>query len=138
MPAFVSNERFPYQTSGMPEKRILLIEDEATTRAILTEALRGQGYAIDSVATAAAAMTCLETIFYKLVVADWVLPDGNGVDIADAAAQLGSKTLIVTGRASDLPPGVADRHQLRSKQAGHAEILAAVRQVMGSPDETHG
>jgi CheY-like chemotaxis protein len=119
----------------MPEKLILLIEDEATTRAILTEVLRGEGYAVDSVATAAAATTCLEAIFYELVVADWVLPDGDGVDVADTAAQLGSKTLIVTGHLSDLPPGVADRHQLRSKEAGHEQILTAVRQAIGSPDE---
>ena len=90
------------------------------------------------VATAAAATTCLGTIFYELVVADWVLPDGDGVDVADTAAQLGSKTLIVTGHLSDLPPGVADRHQLRSKEAGHEQILAAVRQAIGSPDEKHG
>ena len=122
----------------MPEKLILLVEDEATTRAILTEVLRGEGYAVDSVATAAAATTCLGTIFYELVVADWVLPDGDGVDVADTAAQLGSKTLIVTGHLSDLPPGVADRHQLRSKEAGHEQILAAVRQAIGSPDEKHG
>src|SRR2546421_967241 len=122
----------------MREQRIFLVEDGATTRAILTEVLRGEGYAIDSVATAAAATTCLETIFYELVVADWVLPDGDGVDVADTAAQLGSKTLIVTGHLSDLPPGVADRHQLRSKKAGHADILAAVREAIGSPDEKRG
>jgi CheY-like chemotaxis protein len=122
----------------MPEQRILLVEDEATTRAILTEVLRGEGYVIDSVATAAAATTCLEAIFYELVVADWRLPDGDGVTVADTAAQLGSKTLIVTGHLSDLPPGVADRHQLRSKEAGHADILAAVREAIGSPDENRG
>jgi CheY-like chemotaxis protein len=124
-----------HQVSGVPEKRILLIEDEATTRAILTGVLREEGYAVDSVATAAAATTCLGTISYEVVVADWVLPDGDGADIADMAAQLGSKTLIVTGHLSDLPPGVADRHQLRSKQAGYAEILSAVRQLVGSPGE---
>jgi len=36
------------------------------------ELLRGQGYAIDSVATAGAAATCLQTIPYSLVIADWV------------------------------------------------------------------
>ena len=118
----------------MPEKRILLIEDEATTREILTDLLRGEGYAVDSVATAGAATTCLDAIFYELVPTDWVLPDGNGTDIADTAAQLGSKTLIVTGHPADLPAGVAERHELRSKQAGYTEILAAVRQAMGSPD----
>src|SRR5436305_15339181 len=118
----------------MPEKLILLIEDEVTTRAILTEVLRGEGYAVDSVATAAAATTCLGTIFYELVVADWVLPDGDGVDVADTAAQLGSKTLIVTGQLTALPAGVADRHELRSKQSGYPEILAAVRRAIGYPE----
>src|SRR5260370_41833356 len=72
----------------MSEKRILLIEGEATTRQILTEVLRGEGYKVDSVATAGAATTCLESIRYALVVADWVLPDGDGTDVADTAAQL--------------------------------------------------
>src|SRR3954463_3714900 len=75
----------------MPEKRILLIENEATTREILTDLLRGAGCAVDSVATAGAATTCLDAISYELVVTDWVLPDGDGTDIADTAAQLGSK-----------------------------------------------
>src|SRR3954453_17233995 len=122
----------------MPEKLILLIEDDSTTRAILTEVLRREGYAVDSVATAAAATTCLEAIFYELVVADWVLPDGAGGDGPDPAAQLCSKTLVVTGHLADLPPGVADRHQLRSKQVGFEEIFSAVRQAIGSPGEKQG
>src|SRR5436309_10892295 len=117
---------------GMPEKRILLIEDEATTREILTDLLRGAGYAVDSVATAGAATTCLDAITYELVVADWVLPDGDGTDIADTAAQLGSKTLIVTGHPTDLPAGVADRHELLSKRLGYNAIVAAVRRAIGS------
>ena len=119
----------------MPEKRILLIEDEATTREILTEVLRGEGYRVDSVATAGAATTCLESIRYALVVADWVLPDGDGTDVADTAAQLGSKTLIVTGFLSELPAGLVDRHRLLSKQLGHTKIVAAVRRAIGGPED---
>src|SRR5213082_1655389 len=112
----------------MPEKRILLVEDEATTREILTDVLRREGYDVHSVATVGAATTCLESILYSLVVADWVLPDGDGTDIADTAAQLGSKTLIVTGYPSDLPAGVADRHELRSKQSGYPAIVPSGEQ----------
>jgi DNA-binding response OmpR family regulator len=120
----------------MPENRILLVEDEVTTREILTELLRAEGYEVDSVATAGAAVTCLDSLSYGLVVADWVLPDGDGTDIADTAAQHGSKTLIITGYLSDLPAGVADRHALLSKRLGHTEILAAVRRALGTPSET--
>ena len=114
----------------MPELRILLVEDEATTREILTELLRAEGYEVDSVATAGAATTCLDSIFYSLVVTDWVLPDGDGTDIADTAAQRGSKTLIITAYLSDLPAGVADRHAMLSKRLGHTEIIAAVRRAI--------
>ena len=41
----------------MPEKRILVVEDESTTREILTEALCNEGYEVDSVATAGVAAT---------------------------------------------------------------------------------
>ena len=117
----------------MPENRILLVEDEATTREILTERLRAEGYEVDSVATAGAATTCLDSIFYALVLADWVLPDGNGIDVADHAAQIGSKTLIVSDYLSSLPAGAADRHERLSKKSGYTEILAAVRRAIGSP-----
>ena len=30
--------------------------------------------------------TCLDAITYELVVSDWVLPDGDGTEIADTAA----------------------------------------------------
>ena len=118
----------------MAEKRILLVEDEATTREILTELLRADGYDVDSVATAGAATTCLDAVFYGLVIADWLLPDGNGIDVADHSAQLGSKTLIVSGYLSSLPAGAADRHELLSKNSGYTEILAVVRRAIGSPN----
>jgi DNA-binding response OmpR family regulator len=117
----------------MAEKRILLIEDEATTREIMTELLRGEGYAIDSVATAGAAATCLRTIPYALVIADWVLPDGDGIDVADSAAQSGAHTLVITGHVANLPRGVAERHRTLAKPVDHQEILTAIRGAIGAP-----
>ena len=107
------------------------IEDEATTREVLTELLRADGYDVDSVATAGAATTWLDSLFCGLVVADWVLPDGDGTDIADTAAQRGSKTLIVSSSLSDSPAEVANRRALMPKPLGHAEPIAAVRRAIG-------
>jgi len=95
--------RTPQTRQAVAEQRILLIEDEATTREIMTELLRGQAYAIDSVATAGAAATCLQTIPYSLVIADWVLPDGDGIDVADSAAHRGARTLVITGHMVTFP-----------------------------------
>jgi DNA-binding NtrC family response regulator len=118
----------------MIEKRILLVEDEATTREIMTELLRLKGYAIDSVATAGAAATCLQTIPYALVIADWVLPDGDGIDVADSAAHLGAQTLVVTAHISGLPEGVAERHRTLSKPVNHQEVLTIIRDAIGPPN----
>jgi hypothetical protein len=61
-----------------------------------------------------------------------MLPDGNGLDIADAAADLGAKTLIISGYTSDPPPG-SERHDFMAKPLGPDEILGAVRRAIGDP-----
>jgi hypothetical protein len=50
-----------------------------------------------------------------LVIADWILPDGDGILLADRAVRLGAATLVVTGDISDLPPGTGSRHHLLTK-----------------------
>jgi two-component system, NtrC family, response regulator HydG len=117
----------------MPEKRILLVEDEATNREILTYALREEGYVVDAVVSAGAATLCLELTPYALVIADWLLPDGSGGDVADAAAKLGAKTFIISGHIRGLPDGAAARHEFLTKRLGPTEIVAAVRQAIGGP-----
>jgi two-component system response regulator HydG len=121
----------------MSEKRILLVEDEATNREILTYALREEGYVVDAVVSAGAATICLESTSYGLVIADWLLPDGSGGDVADAAAKLGARTFIISGYIRGLPDGAAARHEFLTKRLRPAEIVAAVRRAIGSPvDET--
>ena len=115
----------------MPENRILLIEDEATTRELLTYVLEGEGYAVDAVDTAAAATANLESTAYAVVIADWLLPDGNGIDIADRAEKLGAKTFIISGYLIGLPAGAADRHTLFKKPVPPNELIAAVQQAIG-------
>jgi DNA-binding response OmpR family regulator len=117
----------------MPENRILLVEDEPTTREIITELLRAEGYKVDSVATAGAAITCVQAISYALVIADRMLPDGDGVGIADTALQLGCKTMIITGYLEGLPKGSAERHQIFAKPLNPVEIIAATREAIGGP-----
>jgi CheY-like chemotaxis protein len=117
----------------MPDSRILLVEDEATSREILTEVLRGAGYDVHSVATAGAATTCLQSISYALLIADWMLPDGDGIHIADTAAQLGCKTMIVSGYIAELPAGAMQRHQLFAKPITAPALIAAVRTAIGEP-----
>jgi DNA-binding response OmpR family regulator len=117
----------------MPKARILLIEDEATSREILQLILDAAGYGVDVAATAAAAHAQLHASRYGLVIADWQLPDGDGIYLADRAAALGSRTLIITGHLSDLPPGTAARHHLLIKPVKPSQLLAVVRAMIGEP-----
>ena len=119
----------------MPEKRNLVIENEPTTREILTYTLREAGYAVDTVGSAGAATTCLDTIPYALVITDWFLPDGNGAELADAAAELGAKTFIMSDFIFQLPGSAARRHELQPKRVGPTEIVAAVQRMIGKPVE---
>ena len=114
-------------------KRILLVEDAPTTREILAEVLRGEGYTVDTVAGVSAANVCLGSLEYELVVADWLLPDGDGVAVADRAAALGVKTLIVSGVISELPGDAHLRHRLIRKSFGPMAVVSAVRAAVGSP-----
>ena len=117
----------------MSVARILLIEDEATSREILELVLTGAGYTVDVAATAAVAHKQLSSTRYALVIADWLLPDGDGIYIADRAVGLGSRTLIITGHVSDLPPGTAKRHHLLMKPTKPSQLLAVVRALIGEP-----
>jgi|SRR5262249_1382855 DNA-binding response OmpR family regulator len=118
----------------MPENRILLIEDEATTRELLTYVLEGEGLAVDAVDSAAAATASLDANSYAVVIADWLLPDGNGIDVADRAEKLGAKTFIISGYLIGLPAGAADRHVLFKKPVRPEELVAAVQQaISGAP-----
>ena len=112
---------------------ILLIEDEPTSREIFQVLLEGVGYEVEAVETAGTAHKCLSTVHYDLVIADWVLPDGDGILLADRAAGLGSATIIVTGHISDLPPGVGSRHHLLTKPVKPPHLLAVVRAIIGDP-----
>ena len=117
----------------MAEARILLIEDEAIDREILEIVLDGAGYPVDAVGTAADAHARMSATRYGLVVADWLLPDGDGIYLADRALAQGAVTLIVTSHISDLPPGTGQRHHLLTKPIRPADLLAVVRALIGEP-----
>jgi two-component system OmpR family response regulator len=77
--------------SPMPDSRILVVEDEPTSREIVDFVLSGAGCGVDMAATAAAAVMLLGSTRYGLVIADWLLPDGDGIYIADRALALAPK-----------------------------------------------
>jgi DNA-binding response OmpR family regulator len=116
----------------MTAKRILLVEDETGISDFLTIALCGEGYEVDVAATAAEAWACLDAHSYALVITDWRLPDGDGMLIADAALQLGTKTLLMSGYLFHMPGGRAEAHETLMKPVRPSEMVAAVQRSIGT------
>ena len=119
----------------MAAKRILLVEDEEEIAGILALVLRGEGYVVDTAATVAQARRQLRSLRYALVNSDLRLPDGDGLEIVDRAAELGSRTSILSGYVLQLSPEAADRHEVLMKPMRPSEFVSAVHRLIGPADE---
>lgn len=115
----------------MPEKRILLVEDEAEICEIVAVVLRGEGYHVDAAGTVAEAVNLLGRSVYGLVIADWRLPDGNGLLVANLGAQMGAKTILMTGFLFQIPVDRTDGHDTLMKPLRPREIVDAVERSIG-------
>jgi DNA-binding response OmpR family regulator len=60
---------------------VLLVEDEEHIRGPLSEVFEREGYAVTAVGTMKAARACVAAGLPDVVVLDWMLPDGQGLDL---------------------------------------------------------
>jgi len=81
--------------------RILIIEDEVTLNKMLAEGLKEFGYQSDVVETLKDGEYYLDIRNYDLVLMDWMLPDGNSVDIIGDIKTNTPKTAVVVLSARD-------------------------------------
>lgn len=81
--------------------RILIIEDEVTLNKMLAEGLKEFGYQSDVVENLKDGEYYLDIRNYDLILMDWMLPDGNGIDIIPTIKQTSPKTVIVVLSARD-------------------------------------
>ena len=114
----------------MKEQRILLVEDDEVG-VLLTHVLIDEGYLVDLATTNAEAWAYLDAHQYPLVIVDWKLPDGDGMVIADAAAHLGAKTVVMSGYLFQMPGGRADSHETLMKPLRPSEIIDVVQRAIG-------
>ena len=81
--------------------RILIIEDEVTLNKMLAEGLKEFGYQSDVVETLKDGEYYLDIRNYDLVLMDWMLPDGNSIDIIGDIKSNTPKTAVVVISARD-------------------------------------
>src|SRR5262245_36547005 len=123
--------------------RLLLLEDSARLRDLLSETLREAGYSLDIVASAAAFQKAMDEVRYDLLMIDLGLPDGDGVDIIRTLRSGGASVpvLVITARSSvqDRIMGLdvgADDYLV--KPFNHSELLARVRALLRRPAKLAG
>jgi PAS domain S-box-containing protein len=75
--------------AGWSGKRVLIVDDNATTRRIYDTQLRYWGLATVSVETPHEALDCLRQQRFELAVFDFEMPDVNGMELAQRVADLG-------------------------------------------------
>jgi two-component system OmpR family response regulator len=81
--------------------RILIIEDEVTLNKTLSDGLKEFGYQNDVAENISDGRYYLSIRNYNLVLLDWMLPDGNGVDIIKEIKIKSPKTSVIILSARD-------------------------------------
>ena len=81
--------------------RILIIEDEVTLNKTLSDGLKEFGYQNDVAENISDGRYFLGIRNYNLVLLDWMLPDGNGVDIIAEIKERSPKTSVIVLSARD-------------------------------------
>lgn len=82
--------------------RILLAEDEEAMRTYLARALANAGYDVVAVDRGTAALPYLESSHFDLLLSDIVMPEMDGIELAQRCAELSPRTkvMFITGFAA--------------------------------------
>lgn len=81
--------------------RILIVEDEVTLNKTLSEGLKEFGYQSDIAENLKDALYYLDIRNYDLILADWMLPDGSGLELITQVKQSSPKTIVLVLSARD-------------------------------------
>lgn len=82
--------------------RILLAEDEEAMRTYLARALENAGYDVVAVDRGTEALPLLESQHFDLLLSDIVMPEMDGIELAQHCAQVSpaTKVMFITGFAA--------------------------------------
>lgn len=75
--------------------QVLMIDDDADLAAMVCELFRREGISLQHEASIAAALQVLKTSTFEVLLLDWMLPDGNGLDLCRQVRQSGLQTPIL-------------------------------------------
>lgn len=119
--------------------KVLVIEDDASLRQIVQEALLKERYVVETASTYNEAVLKIEDYVYDCILLDIMLPDGSGFDLLDYMKDNGKSGNVIIISAKD---SIEDKvHGLEigaddylSKPFHLAELMARIRSVIRRKD----
>lgn len=98
--------------------RILIVEDEVTLNKTIAEGLQEFGYQADCAENFKDAEYYIGIRNYDLVLADWMLPDGDGIDLINIIKQKCPRTAIVMLSAKE-----DKENEIKALKAGASDYV---------------
>jgi two-component system cell cycle response regulator CpdR len=115
--------------------RILLAEDEDAMRAYLARALENAGYEVVAVGRGTEALPHLETERFDLLLSDIVMPEMDGIELAQRCAEISphTKVMFITGFAAVTLKASREAPQAKvlSKPFHLRDLVMEVQRVFG-------
>jgi len=110
---------------------ILIVDDEATLRAVFADLMSREGYRCLTAANAIDALQMIEAnvIKFDLLVSDIRMPGGlNGLDLANKMRELQTDAgiILITGYAREMEEAKARGYRVLEKPFRHFDLEAAV------------
>jgi two-component system cell cycle response regulator CpdR len=117
--------------------RILLAEDDDAMRTYLARALGNAGYDVVAVDRGTHALPLLDKQEFDLLLSDIVMPEMDGIELAQRCAELSPKTkvMFITGFAAVTLKANQDAPQAKvlSKPFHLKDLVMEVERVFGQP-----
>lgn len=98
VPSVRGNSQQPSEHSVNTEnkpRRILVVDDKANMRQMLETAFADHGYAVETAANGAEAISKLQLAPFDVVITDMNMPEGTGLDVLRAAKAVSSDTGVI-------------------------------------------
>lgn len=81
--------------------KLLIVEDDASLREIMSRALRGEGYIVETASNYLEAEDKIAGYSYDCIMLDIMLPDGNGLRLLEHIKSLGKADRVIIISAKD-------------------------------------
>ena len=130
---------WPVKTLNPADQRLLVVDDDASVREMLSRVLIGEGYSVSAAADGRAALEAAAATKFDLVLLDLNLPGENGWEIFESliARDPLLAVIIVTARSNQLFTALgAGVGALLEKPLDFTELVKTVSTLLAETAET--